>query len=182
MNFTAPEIAHGWTAADVDRIVRWALRMPHTQLGQDFDTRYEIATSAAFLALCEATTPPSIHHLRRAAWSALARQGEQELRHHGYRRDGSARWGFDAYWFGRVAQAPDPADIAADRDAARRALAVMSPMQRACIVALAECGTLPAAAHALGLATGTVKIHVFRARAKVRGTQDVERLFKAVGV
>lgn len=174
MNITAPEIAHGWTTADVDRVVRWALTKPHTQVASHTD-RYEIAWSAAALALAEATEPPSRRDLRGAAWRALGRLGEEELRHAGKWRDGSRRWQFDAYWL-RVTRAPDPADAAADRDIARRYLSLVTPAQRAALLALAEHDDYGRAGEALGIAAGTVKAYVATARHKIRAAREAAAL------
>jgi RNA polymerase sigma-70 factor (ECF subfamily) len=78
---------------------------------------------------------------------------------------------------GTVASAAPPADVALlaslDAAAARRAMEDLSPMQRACfeLVAIRDLSTQEVASMH-GISESTVRQHVFRARAALRGMLD----------
>jgi len=147
------EIRHGLTMADLDRAARWAVARNvgvHTFSRAE---RYETAWSAAALALCEATDPPTLSDLASAGWQAIAAARAEEMRHHGIdntRRIGEGRPMFERYWSWHAAPARSFEAGVVDRVALDQVWPLLTGAQQAALTALAVYGSIPLAAAATG--------------------------------
>lgn len=148
------EVKHGLTMADLDRAARMALGRNVGVNAFSWAERYDMAWSAAALALCEATEPPTVSDLASAGWQAVADARQTEMRHHGIdstRRIGEGRPMFERYWSWMAAPARSFEDGVVERLALRQVWPLLTGTQRAALVALAVHGSVPLAAQATGV-------------------------------
>lgn len=149
------EIRHGYTLHDIDRCARIACSADRS-LSSDAVTRYSVAWSAIAERLCTSTETPEWTSLVRVGWQAIYRE-VREMRHtFGQVRGDRVRP--DAlsslmpravqYWF---VPTPDPHDGLVERVALAQIWAILRPVERQALVALAVHDDYQVAAEMLGL-------------------------------
>lgn len=168
---TPPKLRYGYTLTALDDLTRIALSQTVDGRGlMSAADRYHIVWSGIALALYEAADRPSREDLVRAGWRALAEARTQEMQAHGYRLDSGQvriRHSFDSYW--RTPGEPAEERLI-ERLAIRQSLGVLSPRQRAAVVAVAAFGDYDEAQTALSITRGTLTEHLMNARRRVLET------------
>jgi hypothetical protein len=100
---SATLVAHGYTAADMYDIARYAVLTDRVRASVLFDDRIEAAWSAIAGVLMESDEPPRRHELVFLAREASNEVTGANMRHHGIDKRaatfGEQRLNFDRYWF-----------------------------------------------------------------------------------
>lgn len=163
-------VAHGYTMGELGKIARAACTYDRS-MASDATTRYDVAWSAIAEALCAATEPPSWHELFTIGWQAIYAE-VREMRHmYGQRvKDGTNAVAssprFRQYWTVPPAR---PEDGMTERLAVAQVLAVLRPVERDAVVALAVHDDYQAAADALGITYAALVSRLGAARRRFRG-------------
>lgn len=164
-----PEIRHGYTLADIDRLAKTAATAAPTA-GLDGYTRYSLAWSAIAEALC-AEEEPTRRDLVQAGWQAINREITACLHARGYLA-GHAGNGtassprYMRYW--TPVGGDNAIDRLVDHIAAQQAGDVFTAAQGSAVDALAWLEDHTLAADALGIGYGTFSTRLAEARARFR--------------
>lgn len=170
------ELRHGYTMADLHAIARLAVHTAGTMAG-NWHERYDTAWSAIAEHLYAAEHWPPRPDLVRAGQLAIYAVVTDERHHHGYYKHktigGTAGPAsspkFLAYWCDWIAStAPSCESAVVERAALAQILPLLTPTQRAAVIALAVYDDYRKAAAALGMKYGTFTCHVADARNRFR--------------
>lgn len=157
----------GYTADDVDRLVRRALRVNTSSSALDADDRFESAWFAVVEQLYSAREAPGEQELVHAGLKALHALWAESNHARGYSpKLGKTAPGYARYWLSRPA-GPEPVFVATvvDRLALRQIFTRITCKQRQALLALAMHQDHTKAAAALGLPSNTFSNRICEARA-----------------
>lgn len=156
------EIRHGYNLADLEMLARVAVSRSRTR-GGDYQGRYESAWFAIAEALCAADEAPERADLIAAGWAAVAAYARTEAHHDGVDPETWGRLrGFERYWAPRTA--PSPERQVVEREALWQIWPQLTARQREALSTLAAVEDYEQAADAMGIAIGTFRVTVSKAR------------------
>lgn len=165
------EVKHGYTLRDLDQMTRAAV-IADRSMAADIDTRKGIAWSAIAEHLVTSEEPPHRQELIRVGWQAIYREVRTTYRERGYPDTAWADYEYEPrprfaqYWRDFLAT-PSHEGRLVEELAVGQVIAVLAPIYRDAVVALAVHGDYRRAAEGLDLKYSAFTDRLSTARRRV---------------